>query len=58
MTRERFAAVHELYDKGVAIGRIAELPHLDRKTACRYAHTPKMEDLLVPPRQGRRALAS
>ncbi|MFG2919765.1 ISL3 family transposase, partial [Kitasatospora sp. NPDC048298] len=55
-TRERFATVKELYGKGVGIGRIAELLGLDRKTVRKYAHAPAVEELLVPSRQGGRAL--
>ncbi|MFJ9448607.1 ISL3 family transposase [Kitasatospora sp. NPDC101235] len=36
--RERHAAVHALYDKGVQIQVIAETLRLDRKTVTRYAH--------------------
>lgn len=36
--RERHAAVHALYDKGVPIRVIAETLGLDRKTVRRYAH--------------------
>ncbi|WP_455771517.1 ISL3 family transposase [Streptomyces zaomyceticus] len=36
--RERHAAVHGLYDKGVAIEVIAKTLGLDRKTLRRYAH--------------------
>jgi hypothetical protein len=56
-TRERFAAVHALSDKGVGIGRIAELLDMDRKTVRKYAHAAHVEDLLVPPGRSRRLLA-
>ncbi|MGX1364778.1 transposase [Streptomyces canus] len=36
--RERHAAVHALYDKGVPIQAISEALGLDRKTVRRYAH--------------------
>ncbi|MFF2619820.1 transposase [Kitasatospora sp. NPDC058046] len=56
-TRERFATVKELYSKGVGIGRISELLGVDRRTVRKYAHAHAAEDLLVPSRQGGRALA-
>jgi transposase len=51
--RERHAAVHALYDKGVGISAIAEALGLDRKTVRRYAHAATPQDL--PARDGQRA---
>ncbi|MDX2828644.1 ISL3 family transposase [Streptomyces ipomoeae] len=42
--RERHAAVHALYDKGVQIEVIAKTLRLDRKTVRRYAHAATPED--------------
>ncbi|MFD5186531.1 ISL3 family transposase [Streptomyces sp. NPDC058372] len=42
--RERHAAVHALYDKGVPIQTISETLGLDRKTVTRYAHAATPED--------------
>ncbi|MBT2407637.1 MULTISPECIES: ISL3 family transposase [unclassified Streptomyces] len=42
--RERHAAVHDLYDKGVQIQVIAETLGLDRKTVHRYAHAATPDD--------------
>jgi transposase len=42
--RERHAAVHALYDKGVQIEVIAKTLGLDRKTVRRYAHAATPED--------------
>ncbi|WP_419995028.1 ISL3 family transposase [Streptomyces boninensis] len=42
--RERHAAVHALYDKGVQIQVIAETLGLDRKTVRRYAHAATSEE--------------
>ncbi|MER6526105.1 hypothetical protein [Streptomyces sp. NPDC001508] len=42
--RERHAAVHALYDKGVQIEVIARTLGLDRKTVRRYAHAATPED--------------
>ncbi|MFD5430445.1 ISL3 family transposase, partial [Streptomyces sp. NPDC127084] len=42
--RERHAAVHALYDKGVPIQAICETLGLDRKTVRRYAHAATPED--------------
>ncbi|WP_435224262.1 ISL3 family transposase [Streptomyces sp. Tue6028] len=42
--RERHAAVHDLYDKGVPIQAISEALGLDRKTVRRYAHAATPED--------------
>jgi transposase len=42
--RERHAAVHALYDKGVQIQVIAETLRLDRKTVTRYAHAATPEE--------------
>ncbi|WP_225851282.1 ISL3 family transposase [Streptomyces sp. HPF1205] len=43
--RERHAAVHALFGKGVGISAIAEALGLDRKTVRRYAHAASPEDL-------------
>jgi transposase len=43
--RERHAAVHDLYDKGVPIQAIAETLGLDRKTVRRYAHATTPDDV-------------
>ncbi|HEX2298940.1 MAG TPA: ISL3 family transposase, partial [Pseudonocardiaceae bacterium] len=43
--RERHAAVHDLYDKGVPIQVIAETLGLDRKTVRRYAHAATPDDV-------------
>jgi len=43
--RERHAAVHTLFGKGVGISAIAEALGLDRKTVRRYAHAATPEDL-------------
>ncbi|MEU9456984.1 ISL3 family transposase [Streptomyces sp. NPDC048277] len=45
--RERHAAVHALFGKGVGISAIAEALGLDRKTVRRYAHAAAPEDLPV-----------
>lgn len=45
--RERHAAVHALFGKGVGISAIAEALGLDRKTVRRYAHAATPEDLPV-----------
>ncbi|MGW4034394.1 ISL3 family transposase [Streptomyces sp. NPDC004838] len=42
--RERHAAVHTLYDKGVPIQAISETLGLDRKTVRRYAHAATPEE--------------
>ncbi|MEU2718714.1 helix-turn-helix domain-containing protein [Streptomyces sp. NPDC007205] len=42
--RERHAAVHALYDKGVQIEVIAKILGLDRKTVRRYAHAATPDD--------------
>ncbi|MFF3733299.1 ISL3 family transposase [Streptomyces sp. NPDC002476] len=42
--RERHAAVHTLYDKGVPIQAISEALGLDRKTVRRYAHAATPEE--------------
>ncbi|MGW6412979.1 ISL3 family transposase [Streptomyces vinaceus] len=42
--RERHAAVHALYDKGVPVQAICETLGLDRKTVRRYAHAATPED--------------
>ncbi|MGD3112473.1 ISL3 family transposase [Streptomyces sp. YGL11-2] len=42
--RERHAAVHALYDKGVQIEVIAQTLGLDRKTVRRYAHAATPDD--------------
>ncbi len=42
--RERHAAVHDLYDKGVQIEVIAKTLGLDRKTVRRYAHAATPDD--------------
>ncbi|MFD7408685.1 ISL3 family transposase [Streptomyces sp. NPDC059866] len=42
--RERHAAVHALYGKGVPIQAISDALGLDRKTVRRYAHTATPED--------------
>ncbi|MFI1855085.1 ISL3 family transposase [Streptomyces sp. NPDC020480] len=55
-TRRNFAAVHEMYDKGVAIEVIAKTLWMDRKTVRKYAHATAVEDLLSPPRLSRRML--
>lgn len=55
-TRRHFTAVHEKYDKGVAIEVISKLLRMDRKTVRKYAHTRAVEDLLAPQRQSRRML--
>ncbi|WXH43000.1 transposase [Streptomyces netropsis] len=57
-TRRHFAAVHEMYDKGVAIDIISKALRMDRKTVRKYAHAAAVEDLLAPPRQSRRMLQS
>jgi transposase len=44
--RQRHAAVHALYDKGVGISAIAAALRLDRKTVRRYAHAATPEELL------------
>ncbi|MFE6691763.1 ISL3 family transposase [Streptomyces sp. NPDC057743] len=51
--RRHFAAVHEMYDKGVAIQVIAEALRMDRKTVRKYAHAATAEELLSPPPQRR-----
>ncbi|WP_141314838.1 transposase [Streptomyces spinoverrucosus] len=43
--RERHAAVHALYDKGVPIQVIAQTLGLDRKTVRRYAHAATPDDV-------------
>ncbi|NUS17011.1 MAG: ISL3 family transposase [Streptomyces sp.] len=43
--RERHAAVHAVFSKGVGISAIAEALGLDRKTVRRYAHAASPEDL-------------
>ncbi|MFG2860330.1 ISL3 family transposase [Streptomyces sioyaensis] len=48
-TRRNYAAVHEMYDKGVAIQVIAETLRMDRKTVRRYAHAATVEEVLSPP---------
>lgn len=55
-TRRNFAAVHEMYDKGVAIEVIAKTLRMDRKTVRKYAHATAVEDLLSPPRLSQRML--
>ncbi|ANZ13544.1 IS transposase [Streptomyces noursei ATCC 11455] len=55
-TRRNFAAVHEMYDKGVAIEVISKALRMDRKTVRKYAHAAAVEDLLRPPRQKRNML--
>ncbi|MGC0422720.1 transposase [Embleya sp. AB8] len=57
-TRRHFTAVHEMYDKGVAIEVISKSLRMDRKTVRKYAHARAVEDLLAPPRQSRRMLQS
>ncbi|MFI6123331.1 transposase [Streptomyces sp. NPDC051064] len=42
--RERHAAVHALYDKGIPIQAISETLGLDRRTVRRYAHAATAED--------------
>lgn len=44
--RQRHAAVHALYDKGVGISAIAEALKLDRKTVRRYAHAATVEQVM------------
>ncbi|MCW8381569.1 ISL3 family transposase [Streptomyces justiciae] len=55
-TRRHFAAVHEMYDKGVAIDVISKTLRMDRKTIRKYAHATTVEELLAPPRQSRKML--
>ncbi|WP_243740561.1 ISL3 family transposase [Streptomyces sp. 8K308] len=55
-TRRHFAAVHEMYDKGVTIQVIAKALRMDRKTVRKYAHAATVEELLAPPLQRRRML--
>ncbi|MEU5187687.1 ISL3 family transposase [Streptomyces klenkii] len=55
-TRRHFTAVHEMYDKGVAIEVISKTLRMDRKTVRKYAHATTVEELLSPPRQNRRTL--
>ncbi|MFI9723924.1 transposase [Streptomyces sp. NPDC052396] len=55
-TRRHFTAVHEMYDKGVAIEVISKALRMDRKTVRKYAHATTVEELLSPPRQNRRML--
>jgi transposase len=50
--RERHAAVHELFDKGVGIYAIAKALRLDPKTVGKYAHAATVED--VPTSDGHR----
>ncbi|GAU71588.1 transposase [Streptomyces sp. NBRC 110611] len=52
-TRRHFAAVHEMYDKGVTIQVISQALRMDRKTVRRYAHAASVDELLSPPRQRR-----
>nr|WP_232838195.1 ISL3 family transposase [Streptomyces geranii] len=47
-TRRHFAAVHEMYDKGVAIQVIAETLRMDRKTVRKYAHATAVDQVLSP----------
>ncbi len=49
-TRRNFAAVHEMFDKGVAIDVISKELRMDRKTVRRYASATAVEDLLCSPR--------
>jgi transposase len=49
--RRNFAAVHEMYDKGVAIDVISKALRMDRKTVRRYAFAATVEELLCPPGQ-------
>lgn len=49
-TRQRHAAVHELYDKGVGITAVSRLLGMDHKTVLRYARAATAEELLAPPR--------
>lgn len=55
-TRRHFAAVHEMYDKDVAIDVNLKTLRMDRKKVRKYARASAAEDLLVPPRQSRRML--
>jgi transposase len=50
--RERHAAVHKLFDKGVGIYAIAKALRLDPKTVGKYAHAVSVED--VPISDGQR----
>ncbi|MFE3938445.1 transposase, partial [Streptomyces goshikiensis] len=54
--RRHFAAVREIYDKGVAIEVISKSLRMDRKAVRKYAHARSVEDLLAPPRPSRRML--
>ena len=45
--RERFAAVHALGDKGMAVGRIADELRIDRKTARKYLNAAAPEELIT-----------
>jgi transposase len=51
--RERHAAVHALYDKGVQIEVIAQTLGLDRKTVRRYAHAASPEEASLGTGAGR-----
>lgn len=55
-TRRNFAAVHEMYDEGIAIEVISKALRMARKTVRKYAHAVAVEDLLRPPRQKRNML--
>jgi hypothetical protein len=44
---ERFAAVHALGDKGMAVGRIAEQLRIDRRTARKYLKAAEPEELIT-----------
>lgn len=54
--RRRHAAVHEMFDKGLAIQVIAEKLKMDRKTVRKYARAATAEDLLVQARDRGRML--
>ncbi|GAA0380125.1 ISL3-like element IS466 family transposase [Streptomyces blastmyceticus] len=56
--RRHFAAVHEMYDKGVAIQVISETLRMDRKMVRKYAHATTVEELMSPSRQRRSKLQS
>lgn len=51
--RQRHAAVHALYDKGVSIQVIAQTLGLDRKTVRRYAHAAAPDDAYAGTGSGR-----
>ncbi|GAA3687581.1 hypothetical protein GCM10022267_87960 [Lentzea roselyniae] len=52
-TRQRHAAVHDLFGKGVALTSIAEILGLDRKTVRRYVGAGTAEELLSNPSRHR-----